>query len=145
MWARPLAVAMVRTMRERLRTVSRSPLPFGETPTSNAGSSGLLHLSSSFCLWDGYALEAPTEREVKRLISGKLPGSTFYARDRLVLWMLYGGCGIRVGETGQRGCGRFQTRSAAGEARLRRETKIRDPRKAGAGTKNRAPDKGGKQ
>jgi integrase/recombinase XerC len=42
--------------------------------------------------------EAPTELEVKRLISGKLPGSTFYVRDKLVLWMLYGGCGIRVGE-----------------------------------------------
>lgn len=42
--------------------------------------------------------EAPTEREVRRLISGKLPGSTFYARDKLILWMLYGGCGIRVGE-----------------------------------------------
>lgn len=42
--------------------------------------------------------EAPTEREVRCLISGKLPGSTFYARDKLVLWMLYGSCGIRVGE-----------------------------------------------
>ena len=44
--------------------------------------------------------ESPTESTVTRLLDGPLPegSSTFEARDRVILEMLYGACGIRVAE-----------------------------------------------